>query len=323
MSKRNLIWTFAAAIGTSALALYHRAWFATALRDVLSAGWVVLPAFGLFLVQNQVATQGWRALSSASTGADGPSVWRLALARLEAQALNLVVPASGEVLRASRMSGLRADAGPGGAAVALDVVATTIAEALFALAALASHRRFRPTDPRSIVLLALLGALALLAGAFLPSLLAWLFARLRVRDTSRFGQFLAPIRKHAGALNPAFRRAVGWHVLECAVGIGEIWLIAASLGVGLSGLSAWFAAAALRALSTLGFFVPAQLGVAEGSLVFTMSGLGHPASVGLAIALARRARQLLTLLFGVLVLFARTRWQSRGELHADPVHPAG
>ena len=43
-----------------ALAFHYRAAIGEAAEDVLRAGWILVPAFGLFLLWNQLATYAWR-----------------------------------------------------------------------------------------------------------------------------------------------------------------------------------------------------------------------------------------------------------------------
>jgi lysylphosphatidylglycerol synthase-like protein len=278
-----------------AVAIRQRAMFATAAGAVWTAGWILIPAFVLFLLWNHVATIGWRELAvAASEHESTPSMWQLALVRLEAQALNVLFPVAGEVARAAQMSNRR-----GRVSVAVDLVTTTIAEAAFAVIALLLHPRFRPTHGSTLALLGLLGVAIAAAWAWLPALVAPL--------ASRF-----PSLAWGPGLLPAFRRATFWHLMECVLGVGEIWLFAVAFGISLDFISIFFAAAAVRSMTTLGGFVPGQIGVAEGSLVWVLTALGQPAAAGLAIAFARRGRQLVVLAVGALLLIVGR------QLHAQP-----
>src|SRR5262245_6413344 len=75
------------------LAIWQRGALLLAASRVAAAGWVLAPAFAVFLIWNHVAAVGWRDLVLATSEEDPPSVWRLSLVRLESQALNLIVPA--------------------------------------------------------------------------------------------------------------------------------------------------------------------------------------------------------------------------------------
>ena len=295
---------------TAGIGLSNRGAVISAARTVLDARWIVLPALALFLVWNQVASLAWRDLARAtSDGRDPPSPWRLALLRFQGQALNLLVPAAGEVARAAGMENSR-----GRISIVLDLASCAVAEAAFAVSAILVHPTLRPRHAPGVAALLLLTGGIAAAWAWLPALAAPLASRFAV---------LAPLRLD---VQPAFRRAVGWHLLECVLGAGEVWLFSAGLGLSLPLLSIYFAAAAVRTGTTIVSFIPGQIGVAEGSLVWAMTSLGHPASVGLALAFARRARQFVVIAVGTLSLLAGAARNVRlkgGLEHANSVHPAG
>jgi hypothetical protein len=295
---------------TVALALSNRGAVLSAAWAVLEARWIVLPAMALFLVWNLVGSLAWRELAEATSGGTGaPSLWRLARLRFQGQALNLLVPAAGEVARAAGL------AKPGSRlSIVFDLVSCAVAEAVFAASAILLHPTLRPRHAPGVAALVLL--MGAIAGAW-----AWLPA-LGARLASRFA-VLAPLRLD---VQPAFRRAVGWHVIECVLGAGEIWLFSAGLGLSLPLSSIYFAAAAVRTGTTIVSFIPGQIGVAEGSLVWAMTSLGHAPAVGLALAFARRARQFVVIGAGTLSLLASGAWNVRlkGRLeNANSVHPAG
>ena len=277
-----------------AVAVRYRDAVSSAAALVLHASWAIFPAFALFLTWNHVATIAWRDLVVAtSDGAETPSIWRLTVLKLEAQALNLLLPAAGEVVRAGRMADR-----PGRISVVLDLIATTIAECAFVVLALMVHPHFRPNHASTQVLLAGFAGAVVAAWGWLPALGAPLAARF---------SFLAPLRRE---FQPAFRRAVFWHLVECVLGAGEIWLFSATLRVPLSPAAIIFTAAAVRAMGSLVFFIPGELVAADGSLVWALTAFGHPVSAGLALAFARRARQLLVFAVGTLLLLVDMRRRS-------------
>jgi hypothetical protein len=217
-------------------------------------------------------------------------VWRLALLRFQGQALNLLIPAAGEVARAAGLANTRSRI-----SIVLDIMSCAVAEVAFAVSAILLHPTLRPRHAPGMAALLLLMAAIVAAWAWLPALAAPL--------ASRFGA-VAPSRRD---IQPAFRRAVGWHVIECVLSAGEIWLFSAGLGLSLPFVSIYFATAAVRTGTTIVSFIPGQIGVAEGSLVWAMTSLGHPASVGLALAFARRGRQLVVVAAGTLSLLSVPR----------------
>jgi uncharacterized membrane protein YbhN (UPF0104 family) len=97
------------------------------------------------------------------------------------------------------------------------------------------------------------------------------------------------------------------------------------MGLALPFTSIYVAAAAVRTGTTIIAFVPGQIGVAEGSLVWAMTSLGHPASAGLALAFARRARQVVVIAVGALSLLGTSLNSSKPKVtlpHETSLHPA-
>lgn len=276
----------------------------------LGAGWMLVPALALFVMWNHVATLAWRRLAVATATEEvTPPLWRLAILRFQGQALNLLFPAAGEVARAAGMADHRSRV-----SIVLDLVSCAVAEAAFAASALLLHPSLRPTR---LPVAAALVMTIVAAWWWLPVLMQGLAGRL----ASRFGG-LAWFR---GEVQGAFRRAVGWHLLECVLSAGEVWLFSTAMGLALPFTSIYIAAAAVRTGTTIIAFVPGQIGVAEGSLVWAMTSLGHPASAGLALAFARRARQVVVIAVGALSLLGTSFNGSKPKVtlpHETSLHPA-
>lgn len=311
-AKRYARWIVVAGTLTITLVVAlrnHRAVVSSALA-AWGAGWMVVPALALFLLWNQVATLAWQGLAAA-TSADKvpPPLWRLAVLRLQGQALNLLIPAAGEVARAAGMADRRSRI-----SIVLDLVSCAVAEVAFAMSALLLHPGLRPT--RAPMVAALVAVVAAIAAAWL-----WLPA-LAARALSRFhglGWLRAEVPR-------AFRQAVGWHLIECVLSAGEIWIFSTAMGLSLPFTSIYVAAAAVRTGTTLGGFIPGQVGVAEGSLAWAMTSLGHPAAAGLALAFARRARQVVVIAVGTLSLLGTSSINSETKVslsHENSLHPAG
>jgi hypothetical protein len=298
---------------TSIVALRNRRAVLSSALAALGAGWMLVPALALFVAWNHVATLAWRRLAVATATEEvTPPLWRLALLRFQGQALNLLVPAAGEVARAAGMADHR-----GRASIVLDLVSCAIAEAAFAASALLLHPTLRPGRLPAAALVAVIVA----AAWWLPVLVQVFVRALGSRLTSRLGG----LTWFRGDVQGAFRRAVGWHALECVLSAGEVWLFSSAMGLALPFTSIYVAAAAVRTGTTIIAFVPGQIGVAEGSLVWAMTSLGHPASAGLALAFARRGRQVVVIALGALSLLAMSfnRSKPKGVLaHENSLHPA-
>jgi putative membrane protein len=94
-----------------------------------------------------------------------------------------------------------------------------------------------------------------------------------------------------------------WQPLQCLATSLEIWLALYFLGSPISFAEAVVLESLIQALSSAAFFVPGALGVQEGGFVLIGGALGLDPSMSLALAGARRLRDLLVFVPG---LFA---WQ--------------
>jgi len=103
----------------------------------------------------------------------------------------------------------------------------------------------------------------------------------------------------------------------------EAYIYAHALGLPMSILGAVFATALLTLLGSILFFIPGQIGAAEGGLVLGMLGLGFAISDGLALAMARRLRQLLVGIVGVAILLLTVGLRALSSAAASEQSVAG
>jgi len=101
-----------------------------------------------------------------------------------------------------------------------------------------------------------------------------------------------------------------WQPLQCVATAFEIWLALHFLGAHVSLIEAVVIESLIQAVSSAAFFVPAGLGVQEGGFVLIGAALGLDPSTCLALAGARRLRDLLVLVPG---LFAWQLAESSGR----------
>jgi len=284
-----------------------RAEFPQVLATLRNAKAVALVSLPLFLIWNQIATLAWRRLLDA-TEVDAVGVTSLARLRIEAQAVNQVVPAAGlagEVFRATSAAA-PSQIGRASVATALDNVAGTVAGLVFAVAAVVLHL-FERSGPSELGPLALLGAFALvvvLLVAAVPFVFATRWLKLLsgksvLRDTVEI------FSKRGVALRRALREAVALRLVERVMGVFEIYVLFRATGVSLSGTEAALISAVIVLISFAAFFVPGQLGVAEAAVSSAAVLLGYPAAIGLSAALLRRARQLVVCVVGIVSLLLR------------------
>ena len=94
-----------------------------------------------------------------------------------------------------------------------------------------------------------------------------------------------------------------WQTLQCLATAFEVWLALYFLGARVSLAKAFVIESLIQAISSAAFFVPGGLGVQEGGFILIGGALGIDPATSLALAGARRIRDLLIFVPG---LFA---WQ--------------
>ncbi|RFU49868.1 hypothetical protein D0B32_05265 [Paraburkholderia sp. DHOC27] len=91
-----------------------------------------------------------------------------------------------------------------------------------------------------------------------------------------------------------------WQPLQCVLTALEIWLALNFLGAPVSFTEAVVIESLIQAISSAAFFVPGGLGVQEGGFILIGGALGLDPAICLALAGARRIRDLLIFLPGLL-----------------------
>ncbi len=95
--------------------------------------------------------------------------------------------------------------------------------------------------------------------------------------------------------------SVGGQLLGWLLGCGEIWLALKYLGHEVPLTDALAIEALAQAVSAAAFLIPGALGIQEGGFMLWAGLLGLPAELGLALAFARRFRDLVIFLPGLVV----------------------
>jgi glycosyltransferase 2 family protein len=86
---------------------------------------------------------------------------------------------------------------------------------------------------------------------------------------------------------------LGWQLIGWVAGAGEIWLALLYLGHPVDLAGAIIVEAAIQALSSGAFVVPGALGIQEGGFLVVGGLIGLSPELALALALARRARDII------------------------------
>jgi putative membrane protein len=240
------------------------------------------------------------------------------LARWVGESTNSLMPAGqlgGPVLMARHLARRGLPMEEAAAAITVSTTLQTFAQIAFALAgvvALGQTTHFSPAALRTAALIAS-AFLAVQVGGFYLIQRRGLFSKLMgaVRRFSRkrdWSQWIAQAQAIDLAVQATYRRngpvtasfvlnLVGW-----IAGTGEVFLIARFLGTPVSWRDAFVLESLGQAIRGAGFAIPGALGVQEGGYLLLAPLAGLAPDAALALSLAKRARELLLGLPGLLYL---------------------
>jgi glycosyltransferase 2 family protein len=290
-----------ARLGPSALAsaLTRLTWWQLVL--------VCLP-YGLIMA---VDTLGWR-YAFAGQAAPYP---RLLAARTAGEALNIVT-ALGSVGGEAVKVWLLRPAIPYEESVPSVVIAkttSTIAQVLFLTLGLILAATTVTINGRIVsAMLGLVALESLLVGGFLGTQLAGLVRRAGrllawaglLAETSHAERLDASLRQFYRHRWPRFLLSVAFHLGGWMLGVLETMVILWVLGMPVHMGTAAVIEALGSGVRFATFLVPGSMGVLEGANAGIFAALGLGASGGLAFSLVRRARQVVWIGIGLLVLVA-------------------
>jgi putative membrane protein len=272
------------------------------LGALARVGWGFLAMIAVHLVQIGATALGWRSFIS---GLRPRPLGELFVIRWIRDGINGLLPVAqigGEIVAARLLAfrGVRGDVA--GASVVLDMTVEVATQLLFTLV--------------GVILLALDGR----GGSTLANLTLGLCLAVVVLAAfvaaQRFGIFkliergLDRVIKHAGW--PAFDgmrgiddaiqemhgdtraliESAGWHFFAWLLGGVEVWVALYFMGVHVDAGEALIIESLGQAARSVAFAVPGGYGVQEGGLMLIASILGVPADAGLALALAKRVREV-------------------------------
>lgn len=284
-----------------ALILRQGAGDVLAALAVAGAGLLVVAAFHVLpLATNALA---WRRLLAPRS----PGLGTVMRARWIAESINGLLPVAqigGNVVRAAVVARRGVPAPTAGASVAVDITLNVVAQLLFTLLGLGLllfSLRGRHLALPAVIGTAVMGLLLL---GFYLSQRRGLFggaARLMGRLSDHVGR--SGFASGAAAMDDEVRRlygdraallaAGGWHLASWVLGAGEIWLGLYYLRQPVDLTTALLMESLAQALRTAAFFVPGALGVQEGGYLVIGGACGLSPEVALALSLAKRTRELL------------------------------
>ncbi len=228
--------------------------------------------------------------------------------------VNWLLPAAqigGDLLRARLLTQRGADGAAATASVVVDKTIQAGAQAAFSLLGL-------------VLLLAVVGTHELVGwiGGFVVLLTGGLWIFYRLQRKSPLGAVLRGLRRIPGgsrlraattdghafdaALDGLYRQrtrlvaAVAWRMAERLAKAGEVWLALWLMGMPVSVGEALILESLTQAVRAAAFLVPAGIGVQEGGIVVIGAALGLSPDLSLALSLAKRFRELVVGLPGLL-----------------------
>ncbi|MBI1207703.1 MAG: hypothetical protein GC191_10500 [Azospirillum sp.] len=279
---------------------------AAVLTALAGAGFGIVWASLFHLVPMALNARAWQVLWP---GAQRPSLWFFTETVWLREAVNGLLPVArigGEVVSARLMMQRGLRTAPVVASLVVDMTVCIGTQFLFTvlgLVVLMANTDDGETVARIglglLITIPLLALLVLVQKYGLFELAARLFRAL-------FGDRWSGLAVSSERLDRAVRlfyRRRG-RILSCALwqfvawvsGTGEIWLALYFLGQPVTLLEALLIESLAQAVSSAAFVVPGAIGVQEGGFVLFGSLLGLGPEVSLALALARRARDLLLFL---------------------------
>lgn len=282
------------------------------IKAILAAGgWALSWLGAYYLLPIFLATCSWRWLFSSSSAPRFVHLARAAWVGLSVNWLLPVAQVGGEIVKARLIvqSGTPIEAA--GASVVVDKTiqaGTQLAYCLFGLAALAMFTNkqgfFLPTF--GVVTLFALGIFGFYqvqrAGMF--AFLAKMARRLREGFNSQ--ALTIGAEELDRSIRNIYQRgkrlsvAIGWRLGFRIAMAGEIWIALALMGYPVSFLEAVIIESLAHSIRSAAFAVPGGVGVQEGGFMLVGVALGISPDVSLALSLARRFRELLVGLPGLL-----------------------
>jgi putative membrane protein len=268
--------------------------------------------------------------SGAASGARAEPTLRDALsARWIGESVNSLLPAGqigGPVVMVRQLSQRGMLLRDAAAAITVSTTWQALAQIVFALGGLAmfgayaAHGTLHDLRTATLIATCVLGALI---AAFYFAQRRGLFGRLLGVVSKVFGKrdwsalmtraeavdaAVQSLYRERGRVAASFALSlVGW-----VVGTAEVWLALRFLGHPVGWIDALLLESIGQAIRGAAFMIPGSLGVQEGGYLLLAPLVGLPPDAALALSLAKRAREILLGLPGLLVLhFSERSWQRR------------
>src|SRR5512139_4317031 len=281
---------------------------AEALR---SAGWGIVVIALFHLPPMWADALGWRSLL---TQGKRPSHLTMLRARWIGESINDLLPVlqmGGNVVKAWLLVDRSVKVDRAGASVVVDVTLVVLSQILFTLLGLILVVPVIGSGKPLLVVLTGAAILAtLLAGFYIAQRRGFFSFIVRVSKRIFGGTEWSSVSHGASTIDTEVVRLYGdrktlvasgcWHMLSWFLGIAEVWIALHLLGQPVDIRTALLFESLGQAIRTGAFAVPGALGIQEGGYLLVGSALGIEPGVALALSLARRVRELLLGLPGLM-----------------------
>ncbi|HLY55002.1 MAG TPA: lysylphosphatidylglycerol synthase domain-containing protein [Stellaceae bacterium] len=293
---------------------------------LLGAGFGLVWASAFHVVPMVVNAQAWRVLFVAGPA---PSLAQMTFAVWIRESVNGLLPVArigGEVVSYRVLTRMGFKPVPVAASLISDITLSMVSQFLYTVAGLVMLL-VRIEDAAVVwrVTGGLLVFIPMLAGMFAIQRIGIVNLGARLVGTlfgDRWSELVGNASRLDRVLRLVYRRlsrvmlAVGWQLLGWFLGTGEIWLALRYLGHPVDLYDAFLLESTAQAISSAAFVVPGAIGVQEGGFMLFGTMLGLDPEVALAVALARRIRDILVFVPGLVL------WQIGEARRLAVRHPA-
>jgi putative membrane protein len=251
----------------------------------------------------------WRLLLPRRARPSLPAMTAIVWVRESVNGLLPVARLGGEVASYRLLRAEGASAAQAVASLMLDVALSMLSQLAFALLGLALLAAAGASLGWGGLLLALGVGLALAAGFALAQRAGLLGRAAAALNKAAAGRFAA-LQAHSARVDRVTRRLWGarravllcflWQLAGWMAGALEIWVAARAIGAPLGVGEALAIEAMVQAVASAAFLMPGALGLQEAGFLGLGALLGLDAEVAAALAVARRLRDLIVFLPGLL-----------------------
>lgn len=276
------------------------------------AGWGLLIVALFHLPPMWADAMGWRRLIPAK---QRPLRRFMLKARWIGESINDLLPVfqmGGNVIKAWLLVGRGVHVGRAGASVVIDITLIVLTQILFTLFGLCLATSILGSKGAMPVVLAGAGIIAILLSGFYAAQRRGFFSFVVAVSKRLLGSpEWTSVSKGAAMVDSDVLRlykerrtvmmAGCWHTVAWFLGVFEVWFALDILGHPVDIGTAFLFESLGQAIRTGAFAVPGGLGVQEGGYVLVGGVLGIDSTVALALSLARRVRELLFGLPGIVV----------------------